>query len=254
MPATEPAVRSREGYPSKRLVSAPRLGFRPIVHHASVTRLVTSAALVLVTLAAVGSTLAARDPRAEKQRLTPRDMTLARSELLVRSDLAPGWRRTPSSPDDDEPTRCPGWNPDFSAFTITGKAKADFEHGQAGASILSTAEVYATRSQAVGDFRTGAKPGLVRCLRVLLDRGFRRGGVDANIVSARMTRGPRIGERSVTYRVVARIRAGGASAPAFFDVHFFQRGRSIAGLLVTGVGVRVPDQLALARTVAARLR
>jgi hypothetical protein len=228
--------------------------FDAIVHDGSVTRLATAALLFAVALAAVGSPLAARDPRAEKERLTPRDMTLARSELLVRSDLAPGWRRTPSSPDDDERTRCPGWNPDFSAFTITGKAKADFEHGQAGASILSTAEVYATRSQAVGDFRTGAKPGLVRCLRVLLDRGFRQGGVDAEVVSARMAPSPRIGERSATYRVVARVRAGGTSAPAFFDVHFFQRGRSIAGLLFTGVGVRVPDQLALARTVAARLR
>lgn len=227
---------------------------RAVVHDADVSRLVVWVVCVSAALTIVAVTAAAPDPRAEKERLTPRDMALARSELLVRSDLAPGWRRTPSSSDDDEPTRCPGWNPDFSAFTITGKGKADFEHRQAGASILSTVEVYATRSQAVGDFHTGAKPGLVRCLRVLLDRGFRQGGVDARVVSAGMAPGPRIGQRSATYRLVARIRAGGASAPAFFDVHFFQRGRSIGGLLFTGVGVRVPDQLALARTVAARLR
>jgi hypothetical protein len=224
------------------------------MHDAGVTRLVASAALLLAALVFVGGPLAARDPRAEKERLNPRDMALARTELLARADLAPGWRRTPSSPDDDEPTRCPGWNPDFSRFTITGKAKADFEHSQAGASILSTAEVYATRSQAVGDFRTGAKPGLARCLKALLDKGFRQVRADARIVSARMVFGPRIGERSATYRLVASVRASGSSAPAYFDVHFFQRGRSIGGLLFTGVGTRVPDQLPLARTVAARLR
>jgi hypothetical protein len=225
------------------------------VHDARVGRLLTSFALFFAALVIVGAALAARDPRAEKERLNPRDMALARNELVERADLAPGWRRTPSSPDDDEPTRCPGWNPDFSAFTITGKAKADFRHSRAGASILSTAEVYATRRQAVGDFRVGAKPGLARCLRSLLDEAFsRQRGLEARVVSSRMVRGPVIGERSATYRVVARVRAGGSSIPAYFDVHFFQRGRSIAGLFFTGFGTRVPDQAALARTVAARLR
>lgn len=228
---------------------------RAVVHDPSMSRLVACVASATAALTLVAATVAAPDPRAEKERLNPRDMTLARNELLTRSDLAPGWRRTPSSPDDDEPTRCPGWNPDFSAFTITGKAKADFEHSRAGASILSTVEVYATRRQAVGDFSTGAKPGLARCLRSLLDEAFsRQRGVEARVVSARMLGGPVIGERSATYRLVARVRAGGSPIPAYFDVHVFQRGRSIAVLFFTGVAVRVPDQLALARTVAARLR
>jgi hypothetical protein len=69
-----------------------------------------------------------------------------------------------------------------------------------------------------------------------------------------MLRSPRIGDRSATYRLVARVRSAGTSVPAYFDLHVFQRGRSIGGLFFTGTGVRVPDQLALARTVAGRLR
>jgi hypothetical protein len=226
------------------------------VHDSGVIRLAAATVLLLVALVSVGSAAAARDPRAEKERLNPRDMALARNGLLTRADLGPGWTRTPSEPDRDEPTRCPGWNPDFSAFTITGKAESNFEHAQAGALIASNVEVYATRRQAVGDFRTGAKPQLARCLKSLLEKGFRQGGgaVDAKVVSARMVRAFRVGERAATYRLVARVRAGGASAPAYFDVHFFQRRRSIAGLFFTRVGARVPDQLALARTVASRLR
>jgi hypothetical protein len=211
---------------------------------------------LIAAVVAVGSPAAGRDPRAEKERLNPRDIALARSGVVKRSDLGSGWRRTPSESGSDEPTRCPGWNPDFSAFTITGRAKSKFEHTQAGALIASAVEVYATRRQAVGDFRTGAKPEFARCLKSLLNRAFRQGGggFDAKVVSARMVRGAQIGERSATYRVVARLRAGGTSAPAYFDVHVFQRGRSIAGLFFTGVGVRVPGQVALARTVASRVR
>ena len=224
-------------------------------HDRRMIRLASWPVLVAV-LAIVASALAAPDPRAEKERLNPRDTALARSGLLRPADLAPGWQRTPSGPDDDEPTRCPGWSPDFSAFTITGKARADFEHARAGAAILSTVEVYPSNRQAIGDFRTGAKPGLTRCLRSLLNEGFRQGGqgVQARVVSARMLRSPRIGDRSATYRLVARVRSAGTSVPAYFDLHVFQRGRSIGGLFFTGTGVRVPDQLALARTVAGRLR
>jgi hypothetical protein len=227
-----------------------------IGHDAGVPRSAVAFVLLLVALSTAVSASAGRDPRAEKERLNPRDTALARSGLLTQADLAPGWRRTPSEPDSAERPRCAGWNPDFSAFTITGKAESNFAHAQAGALIASNVEVYATRRQAVGDFRAGAKPQLARCLKRLLAEGFRQagGGVDASVVSARMVDAFRVGERTATYRVVARIRAGGASAPAYFDVHFFQRGRSIGGLFFTGIGTRVPDQLVLARRVASRLR
>lgn len=185
--------------------------------------------------------------------MNPRDIALARSSVLKLADFAPGWRRRASAPDDNEPKRCPSWNPDFSAFTITGKATADFEDRQAGVFILSAVKVYASTRQAVGYFRAGAKPGLARCIR---SRASRRGGagVKLTVVSSRMVPSPPVGDQSATYRLVARGHSGATSVTLHYDFHYFQRGRSFASLAFVGIGARAPDQLVLLRILAARLR
>src|SRR5438552_1184584 len=99
--------------------------------------------------------LAATDPHHERERLRPADMTLARKATIKATDLASGWQRRTVGRDDG--SKCPGFDPDFSAFTITGKASSLYARLSVGA-VLSTVEVYKTRAQAIGDFRTGAKP------------------------------------------------------------------------------------------------
>lgn len=210
-------------------------------------------AAVLFTVGTVGA-LAATDPHDERERLRPADMALARKATLKATDLAAGWTRMPTSPDEDDDSKCPGFDPDFSAFTITGKAESMFGRRGVGV-VLSAVEVYATRAQAIGDFRTGAKPGLAKCLRHGFETAFARSaGGRARTISSRMVRAPRVGERSAFYRLVGTLTAQGRTIRVHMDVLAFQRGRSITVLFSTGLGGPIYGQTAAARALAARMR
>jgi hypothetical protein len=210
--------------------------------------------VALVAALAVVPVALAGDPRAERQRLNAADMALARKATVRASDLTPGWRRMPVGNVAGEVPRCPGYAPDFSRFTITGRSRSAFQH-PAGASIVSSVEVYPSRAQAVGDYRLGTQPGLARCLRLLLDRDFAAmPGVDARIVSSRRVPAPALGERSAAYRLAAEFRANGRVIRLFIDVIALQRGRSLAAVFYTGVYEPVADRASVARAVAARMR
>ncbi len=213
-----------------------------------------SAAALLVLLVLVPAGLAGTDPRAEKERLTPADMSLARKAALQRGDLPAGWTPLVTRASDGKVPSCPDYRPDFSRFTITGKSQTAFQHA-AGASIFSSIEVFRSRAQAVGDFRLGTTPQVARCLKVLLNKALAQArGFTAEIVSSRQVAAPRIGERSAAFRLVAEIGAGGPALTLYIDVLVFQRGRSIAVLSFTGASQPVKGQAPLARAVASRLR
>lgn len=211
------------------------------------------AVALLALLLVVPAGAAGANPRDEQERLRPADMALARRIALKPGDLGVGWARTAASVEDDQTMRCPGWNPDFSAFTITGKAISAFV-SQSGGSVLSGVEVYATKAHAVGDFRTGARPALAGCLRTSLERQFKQTGVRGDVVSSRMTRAPRLGEHSAAFRAVVRLRANGTTVPVYMDFLVLHRGRSLASLLLSGAFRPMPDQRSLARRVVARMR
>jgi len=158
-------------------------------------------------------------------------------------------------PSDDSSLTCPGFDPDLSAFTINGKATATYVHS-ALAQISSTAEVYASRAQAAGDFKAGARPQLAACLRHVMDAAFRRttGGLEASVVSSRMVQAPRLGERSAAYRVISKVRVNSLALRAYSDLLVVQRGRTIAALVFTGIDDPVPSQTTYGRIVAARMR
>jgi len=120
--------------------------------------------------------------------------------------------------------------------------------------IGSSADVYASHAQAVGDFRAGAKPQLASCLRAVTNDAFRKNKVNAHVVSSRMVRAPRLGERSAAYHMVSRVRANGLSMSAYSDLLVIQRGRTIAVLVFTGIDTAIPSQTFYARLVAARMR
>ena len=212
-------------------------------------------ALVLVTaVVALGTAaaLAATDPHAEQEQLRPADMALARRTTLTAADLASGWKRRPVGPDDN--SKCPGFDPDFSAFTITGKASSLFTR-QGGGAVVSGVEVYKTRAQAIGDFRTGAKPALAKCLSHVFKVGLERGtGGTARTTSSRMVPAPRVGERSALYRLVGTLTVQGRTIRVYMDVLAFQRGRSITSLVSSGLGGPIRGQTAVARLIAARMR
>jgi hypothetical protein len=207
--------------------------------------------IVLFALA-LATTAVARDPRLEQVRLNAADSALAKRIALKPADVGTGWRKT-VVPDSDEPLRCPGFNPNLSRFTVTGKAKTAFTQ-PTGASIASAVEVYESRADAVGDFKAAATPAVARCMKLMLEREFGAAAVPVRVRSARVVPAPRLGDRRIAYRVVARLTAGSMTLNVYFDVLVVQRGRSIAALFFTGVQRPLARQSRLAAAVASRMR
>ena len=54
--------------------------------------------------------------------------------------------------------RCPGYQPDFSRFTLTGRALTTFESRAAQSTVSANVEVYASRSDALGEWRLSVTP------------------------------------------------------------------------------------------------
>src|SRR5262245_16926813 len=132
--------------------------------------LAATVALVAVFAAAAAG---ATDPRAEKVRLRPADVALAKRAVLRQSDVGPDWARVPRQKLPGGQFACSTFKPDFSRFTITGQGWSSFQLA-AGAQMDSTAAVFRTKAQAVGDFRLGARPQLAGCFAGQLRQSFRR--------------------------------------------------------------------------------
>ncbi len=210
----------------------------------------TLAIVAISATAAAGGT----DPRAEKIRLRPADVGLAKLAVLQQSDVGPDWARVATQRRGGQ-FSCASFKPDFSAFTVTGQAWASFRLAP-GAQMDSAVAVFRTKAHAVGDFRLGARPELAACFARELRKAFRRypEGVEGRLLSSKMVTAPKVGERSAAYAITARLSGNGTSLPVFVDVVAFQRGRSIGALVFTGVGSRLPSQRYFAAAVADRLR
>lgn len=211
----------------------------------------------MLAIVAVSATAAAggTDPRAEKIRLRPADVALAKRAVLRQSDVGPDWTRVATRNRGSNQFSCTSFRPDFSAFTVTGQAWATFQLA-AGAQMDSSVAVFRTKAQAVGDFRLGAKPELAACFARELRRAFRRypEGVEGRLLSSKMVTAPKIGERSAAYAITARLSGNSTSLPVFVDILAFQRGRSIGALVFTGLGSRLPSQRYFAAAIVGRLR
>ena len=213
-----------------------------------VGRLASLAAVLVFGLALVAS--AAAGPRDEKKRLTKADTALARHALLRRSDVGPGWTGV-SFPLSSGP-RCAGYNPDFSRFTITGRASSGFMHG-AGNAVASGVEVYPNTAQASGDWAEGARSGFLSCFASKLARQFAKSGLAVSVAAKRSSRLPHLGLRSIAWHIVFRLSVQGRSVPYYVDLYGFQVNRELGSVSFQSLGKPIPRQAALARLVATRL-
>jgi hypothetical protein len=203
------------------------------------------------------SAAAAADPRAEKVRLRPADVALAKRAVLRSADVGPDWDRVAAPKQNDSQFACGSFRPDFSPFTITGQASASFRSDSplGPAQIDSTVAVFQTSGQAAGDFRRGAKPALATCLADQVRRAFRRypKGVRGRLLSSKMVTAPELGDLSAAYAISAELSGNGVSMRVFVDVNVVQRGRSIAALVFTALGSRLPSRQYFATSVSDRL-
>jgi hypothetical protein len=209
--------------------------------------------LALFVLPAVA--LAAGAPHDEQERLNRADMTLAKRAVVHKADLAPGWRRVRSRPDKPGEDQCSAYDPDLSAFVVTGKAETSFAHS-AGGRIMSDVAVFPNARHAAGDFKASAKPGFLPCLRSAMMQGFREAHLRARITSSRMSMTPRVGAQSVSYRVTAMIYPTNGVPPfgVYADFLAFRKGRSQATFLFMAPYASIRNQVGLARAVARRMQ
>lgn len=210
---------------------------------------------LLILFVLPSAALATGDPNDETERLNRADMTLARRTAVQRSDLSAAWRLTRSGPPKDSDFPC-AFDPDLSAFVLTGKHQTVFSHGTTGAQLVSGVGVFRNVRDASGDFSASAKPALLPCLKSAILAGIRQAHLRARITTSRMSRTPRVGAQSVTYRVVATTYPT-KTLPSFkmyADFLAFRQGRSQATLLFTAARAPVQGQVALARVVQSRMK
>jgi hypothetical protein len=212
---------------------------------------------VLVVAAALASAAVARpdrNPRLEKLAIRAADQARARRAVLRRSDVGASWAPLPTNTGEGAPPTCPGYRPDFSAFTITGRRESAFQ--QRGRSILSEVEVYVSRADARGDYALSTAPPAARCLGLTLRRELATAsvGFTATVASARRVPAPSVGERRAAYRIVVTLEAGGTHVNVYVDVLVFLRGRAIGALFFTSSPQPLGGQTALARRMDGRLR
>jgi hypothetical protein len=172
--------------------------------------------------------------------------------LLRRSDLATGFKTTPSSPGTD--ITCPAL--DESDLTLTGDAESRTFTLQAPGryfSIASEAQIYKTAGQALTSWRRSTSRAGEACARKELTKVIASSG--AKLRSFARLSFPKVAPLTTAYRLVADIPSGAASVPAYMDVVVLQRTRAQVAFFVLSAGAPLvrSELLQFARTTAARM-
>jgi hypothetical protein len=214
------------------------------------------ARLVVVVLAALVAATAAdakrRDPRLEQLALRAVDMELAQSAVVNGADLGSGWKKVAIPAQDNEPPDCPGQN--YSPYTITGQAATRFDRQTT--SLLSRVEVYSSRAHARGDFGVSTRAGTAACEGRVLRAAFEKQvkGSTVTVVSAKQQAGSGVGERSIVFRIVLRVKTKTTSFPLYVDLIGFVRDRSAGSVVAISPGRPVAGLAKLAALMDSRLR
>ncbi len=211
----------------------------------STRRLVTAAA-ALVLAVATGTASAARgDPQKE---LTPADQARARSMLLKRSDLGPGFKATRQSSAGGD-LYCKAL--DESDLTVTGDAESpSFERGVVTA--RSAAQVYESLADATASWRRGTSAAGLRCARDVLRRGFARAGI--TLESYKPIPFPDVAQRTAAYRAVVSATSQGVKVRLVIDFVALMHSRAQVALFFSGLSpIPRAEQLQLARLTSTRM-
>jgi hypothetical protein len=212
-----------------------------------VGRLLACLALALV----VAAPAAARNPRLEHLALRPADMESARNAVLRAADLGTGWAARVENARDDSAPDCAFQ--DYSKFTITGQAQTRFS--QQGASVVSRVEVYKSHADAAGDFGVDTRPRTALCEGRAIRAGFAKQapGMTVTLASATKLASPKVGERSVAFRIVLTVKQQARTLKLYIDLIGFVRDRAAASVVVVAPGNPAKGAVSLARVMDARL-
>src|SRR6185437_16170383 len=155
--------------------------------------------IVLLLLAVLAPAASARDPRLERLQLKPADTALAHRIALKAADLGSGWKAEVSQPEQIVPS-CPGYRPDFSRFTLTGRALTSFQSRATQSTVAANVEVFASKGDALGEWRQSVTAPAVRCFAELIRQIVGIAGL--TVGSARVTPAPHLADASAEFEIV----------------------------------------------------
>jgi hypothetical protein len=197
----------------------------------------------------LASSAAARDPKQPQDRPAPADVARAEAIELVRSDLAKGWKPVPT------PKAAPpcGAEPDESKLVRTAEVDPTFAFGNTPVQVGSEVDVFRNAAQAKLDWRLSTLKLMKGCLLQSARLGF---GANAKIrvASAVALPPPKLGERSLHYRIVIAV-TGAKAVPIVAELIGVGIGRISVVLHAFSVGEPLPagGLGSLATTLAQRL-
>lgn len=203
--------------------------------------------------------LAMADHQDPKRQLSAADERKAASIVLKRTDFVAGWKKLPSSPQDDSHLPCPAYQPNESDLVLTGDAEADFERTGGFPGVYSFSDIYKTKANALASWRRGVKPALMACFAKLLADTIKADGGKVTIVRQGRIAFPKLAPLTQAFQAVLRVtvteNGQTATTPLTLRIVALQSGRGQAGLMTIGFGETVPlaDVRVLAKLLGQRL-
>jgi hypothetical protein len=206
--------------------------------------------VIAFLIAAVITSAAAAAGSPEKRAITAADQAWAKRINLSLRDVPTDFVQGQQQPSGTGTLTCASFAPNLSAFTITGQASSHSFSRPDGTSLFSAAEVFRTSADERGDWQRSARREALPCVAHMLER-LSRNGVRLKVTSSALRPAPRLGDRSISFRIAATISANGSSVKAWFDILAVSRGRADATLAV--VTFWAPPESALEQPLLARL-
>jgi hypothetical protein len=208
----------------------------------------------VAALAVAAAAGAAGAPGAEQVQLTAADQANAKTAVVARADLGPGWTGGARKPSGPSTPSCGSWHPKQSDLVLTGEAESDFK--QPGFEIESEAQVLRTAKMVALDWqRTVVAPQLLSCLRQKLAQAA---SPAEKLVSVERVAFPHVAHYSGAVRVVIDVTAGGSTLRMRYDVVLVGSNRTEITLAFTSPAAAAatmgPAEVRLARLLAARAR
>ena len=179
------------------------------------------------------------------------DMARARSVVLRTADFGAGWTSKPSSSSGNP--RCKDFAPDESDLVETGSADSpDFQKGLRY--VSSSAALYKTASQAQTSWNRVVKPGLLRCLGSIFEKGATTATVTTKILAEGTLSFPKLAPRAAAYRLTFSAASQGVTLKGAVDLILLGKGRIDAVMISVSFGIPpLADERRLAALMAHRL-
>ena len=214
-------------------------------------------AVACLLLLAPLTAFAGNEPGSPRLRLTAADNRRARSALILRSDLIPGFRSAPASKGAPGIPHCADYPGDRSRVIITGEAQSSFLLGRdtfSGRNTIGSRTIFfKSYSDLDRYWRLTVKPRYITCGTELYASGLPPGIQGKTLLARPIPLGPTGAEKGVAFRSIFQLSDGSNTVDLYDTVVFIRSGRAMSMILVHYHDQPCECQTGLARLLALRL-